>query len=244
MTQAFVGREDEITALHAFVAGGPRVLVVEGDAGIGKTTLVERFLAQLPDARVLRASGDDSRGEPELRDRRPAAALGRRRRTSTCFGADQHLSVGMELLERLGEHGSVVVVDDAHLADPDSLRALLFCARRLRDSTTLFILVVRGTAPDALSEGWLKLADGAILRPRPAHAGRRARARRAAGHDRDRRRRRAARRPHRRQPAAPACRPARAPGDRRLAARRPPPARAARVREARRRPRPPAASPT
>ena len=49
MTQAFVGREDEIAALRAHFAevavGTPRVLLIDGEAGIGKTTLVERFLA-------------------------------------------------------------------------------------------------------------------------------------------------------------------------------------------------------
>jgi predicted ATPase len=43
-TQAFVGREDEIAALGGFFAeaasGTPRVLLIDGEAGIGKTTLV------------------------------------------------------------------------------------------------------------------------------------------------------------------------------------------------------------
>ena len=60
----------------------------------------------------------------------------------------------------------MVVVDDAHLADADSLRALLFCARRLTESATLFVLIARGSALEALPEGWLKLADDAVLRPR------------------------------------------------------------------------------
>ena len=60
LTQAFVGRETEIAALgesFGAVAGGtPEVLVIEGDGGIGKTTLAERFLALHPEARVLRAN--------------------------------------------------------------------------------------------------------------------------------------------------------------------------------------------
>jgi MoxR-like ATPase len=47
-TSVFVGREAELGVLHdAFVeasAGRSQVLVVEGEGGIGKTTLVERFL--------------------------------------------------------------------------------------------------------------------------------------------------------------------------------------------------------
>ena len=41
-------------------AGHSQLLLVEGEAGIGKTTLVERFVAELQTAMVLRASGDDS----------------------------------------------------------------------------------------------------------------------------------------------------------------------------------------
>ena len=56
--------ERELRALHdAFAeasAGRSQILLVEGEAGIGKTTLVERFLSELPAVRVLRASGDES----------------------------------------------------------------------------------------------------------------------------------------------------------------------------------------
>ena len=37
-----------------------QILLVEGEAGIGKTTLVERFLSALPESRILRAPGDES----------------------------------------------------------------------------------------------------------------------------------------------------------------------------------------
>ena len=154
------------------------VLVIEGDGGIGKTTLAERFLALHPEARVLRASGDESeRGvsfaiiDQLLR----SAGID----TSDALGATQHLTVGLELLDRLGAadepRRTVVVIDDAHLADADSLRALLFCARRLSESATLFVLVVRGAASEVLPEGWLKLAGETVIRPQPLDTRRRAR---------------------------------------------------------------------
>jgi AAA ATPase-like protein len=63
-TSVFVGRQSELRALHdAFGAasdGHSQLLLVEGEAGIGKTTLVERFVAELETARVLLASGDES----------------------------------------------------------------------------------------------------------------------------------------------------------------------------------------
>ena len=174
MTQAFVGRETEIAALGecfgAVAGGAPEILVIEGDGGIGKTTLAERFLALHPEARILRASGDESeRGvsfaiiDQLLR----SAGID----TADALGATQHLTVGLALLDRLGAadepRRTVVVIDDAHLADADSLRALLFCARRLSESATLFVLVVRGAASEVLPEGWLKLAGETVIRPQP-----------------------------------------------------------------------------
>lgn len=169
MTQAFVGRREELAALGALfaevAAGVPKVLLVDGEAGIGKTTLVERFLASQPDVRVLRASGDESESNVSFAivDQllRSAGAT-----DAGVLAAGEHLTVGLQLLERLNsEHGDVVVVDDAHLADADSLRALLFCARRLAESATLLVLIVRGSAAEVLPEGWLKLAEEAPLRP-------------------------------------------------------------------------------
>ena len=57
-TSTLVGRDDELARLHASLAtalGGERRLVfVTGEAGIGKTALVESFLGQLGDADGLR----------------------------------------------------------------------------------------------------------------------------------------------------------------------------------------------
>ena len=61
MPAPFVDRERELRALNkAFTEGQAHVLVLEGEAGIGKTTLIDRFLASLPEVRVLRAAGEES----------------------------------------------------------------------------------------------------------------------------------------------------------------------------------------
>ncbi|MDA0181343.1 LuxR C-terminal-related transcriptional regulator [Solirubrobacter phytolaccae] len=169
-----MGRELEMAALGEVFAdaadGTPQVVLIEGEAGIGKTTLVERFLERCGEDRILRASGEETeRGvsfaivDQLMR----SAGAG----TVDVLGAGDHLTVGLELIELLGASDggrrTVVVIDDAHLADEASVRALLFCARRLSESATLFVLVVRGSAAVALPEGWLKLADESVLRPRP-----------------------------------------------------------------------------
>ena len=75
-----------------------------------------------------------------------------------------HVALGLELLELISsgtdDAPCVVVVDDAHLTDAESLRALLFAARRLLASRALVVLVVRGTTEETLPEGWRKLAAG------------------------------------------------------------------------------------
>lgn len=42
----FVGREDAYTQLHAFMQAGHRLVVIQAQGGIGKTTLARRFLRQ------------------------------------------------------------------------------------------------------------------------------------------------------------------------------------------------------
>ena len=155
-----------MAALHALlevVAGGAaRTLLIDGETGVGKTTLIERFVADLPDARVLSAYGDES----EARIRFAIADQLLRSagvKDANVLQAADHVGVGMALLEQLSHGGdgpTLVVVDDAHEADPDSLRALLFCARRLVGVAALIVLIVRGAAAEALPEGWSKLTGG------------------------------------------------------------------------------------
>ena len=60
----FVGRQHELdvvsAALEGVRLGRPRILLIEGEPGIGKTAFVHRFLARADDVVVLEASGDES----------------------------------------------------------------------------------------------------------------------------------------------------------------------------------------
>jgi DNA-binding CsgD family transcriptional regulator len=72
--------------------------------------------------------------------------------------------VGERILDVLGElevQGTVaVVIDDAHWADVDSLRALLFAHRRLVTERVLAILVVRPDEATRLPDGLRRMAAG------------------------------------------------------------------------------------
>ena len=58
----FVGRRAELAALraelHTVRSGIPRVVLLKGDAGIGKTVLIEQLLDGETDMSVLRATGE------------------------------------------------------------------------------------------------------------------------------------------------------------------------------------------
>jgi DNA-binding CsgD family transcriptional regulator len=172
-TSVFVDREREFALLQsAFdtaTAERSQTVVIEGEAGIGKTTLVERFVAQLAGTRLLRASGDES--EAHVPFAMADQLLRGAARTTNALQAAHHVPVGMELLELLtsgsGDTPTVVVIDEGHLVDADSMRALLFAARRLAGTPVLLLLVVRGVALQTLPEGWRKLAAaplGQVLR--------------------------------------------------------------------------------
>jgi DNA-binding CsgD family transcriptional regulator len=171
LTAVFVDRETELRALHdAFAtasSGNPQVLIIEGEAGIGKTTLIERFLSDLQETVALRAAGDESEAHVAFAIADQLLRSGGRR--SDALRAEQYVAVGLELLELAssapGEATSVIAIDDAHLADSESLRALLFATRRLVASRVLVILAVRGTAEDVLAEGWRKVSN--VLAPGP-----------------------------------------------------------------------------
>jgi DNA-binding CsgD family transcriptional regulator len=162
----FVGRRRELSALESELAhareGRPRVVLLEGAAGIGKTALIERFLASLDDVTVLRASGD------ETESRLAFGVLEQllRRSGEVVELAGDHISAGALALERIGalDPPIVLVIDDAHWADAASLRALLFVVRRLVADRVLIVIATREDA-FTLPEGLVKAASRIVLNP-------------------------------------------------------------------------------
>jgi hypothetical protein len=148
----FVGRSSELGLLRArfdAAAGGePQVVAVVGPAGIGKTALVERFVAGLGAVRVLRASGDEAGAllsyGAVAQLRRSAGPTGRE---LSAAPADAPVTVGLRLLDVLDElpDGPVVIVlDDAAWFDPPSASAIAFALRRLVADRVLAVVTVRG----------------------------------------------------------------------------------------------------
>src|SRR4051794_11256380 len=149
-----IGRQIECEALDRLLTnvrgGQSRVLVLRGEAGIGKSALLEHLAAGATDCRIARAAGVESEMELPFAGLHALCAplLGHLRRLpvpqsealSTAFGLtvgpppDRFL-VGLAVLTLLAdaaeERPLICLVDDAQWLDSVSAQTLAFVARRL-----------------------------------------------------------------------------------------------------------------
>jgi DNA-binding CsgD family transcriptional regulator/tetratricopeptide (TPR) repeat protein len=120
--------------LAAAVAGAGRLVVVGGEAGVGKSSLVRRFGDEhAAGVRVLRAACDG------LFTPQPLAPL-------HDLGLDSDGSrrdVFAATLEALSSEPTLVVVEDVHWADEATLDLLLYLARRIDRAPTLLVATYR-----------------------------------------------------------------------------------------------------
>ena len=160
------GRRNECDALDRLLtsvrAGQSQVLVVRGDAGVGKSALLEYLVESASGCRVARASGIEYEMELayaglhqlcapmlDLRERLPGP---QRDALETAFGlrADpppDRFVVGLAVLGLLSEVAEeqplVCVVDDAQWLDRASALSLAFVARRLLAESVGLVFAVR-----------------------------------------------------------------------------------------------------
>ena len=175
----FVGRADELALLNAEMqrvrSGEPRLVWLTGEAGIGKTSLVRRFIGGLSGVRVLWAGGDEN--ETDLPYGVINQLLSDLLASDTGSGLaalrpdSDPLAVGADLLSELGAlqtSGPVlVVIDDAQWADHRSAQALVFVARRLRSDQVMILLSSRSNAPDPRQLWERALAQSQLTRRLP-----------------------------------------------------------------------------
>ena len=152
--------------LEAVRSGHSAVLVLRGEAGIGKTALVEYAAERGEDCRALRAAGVES--EREL----PFAALHQlcfplldglerlpppqRDALATAFGLStgtppDRFIVGLAVLGLLSDAAHeplLCLVDDAHWLDRVSAQVLAFVARRLQAESVALLFATRTTSDD------------------------------------------------------------------------------------------------
>src|SRR6204780_4209732 len=158
--------------MQAVRGGRPRVVLVEGEAGIGKSGLISRFVSEQRDVCPLRVAGDEAEmllawgvvdqllaaaGQALVKGS-PRAGMARRK------DADP-LAVGAQLVEAIGDlqggdRGVVVVVDDLHWSDQPSAQALLFALRRMQADRVLGLVSARPDELSRLGEAWSRFAEG------------------------------------------------------------------------------------
>jgi predicted ATPase len=197
---------EEATAMAT--GGTPGVVVIEGPAGIGKTSLLRavRRAAGSLGLRVLAARGGELEHELELGVARQlfepllrTASESERTELFADFGgAAAHLfgfggrKPGLDpdeyaclhalyrLCMRLADHSPLmVIIDDLQWADAASLRWLVYLARRLEDQPLLLVLGWRSDEVSPSGDGLAPIAaEAGARRIRPQPLGRRHRIRR------------------------------------------------------------------
>jgi DNA-binding CsgD family transcriptional regulator len=162
---AIIGREAELVAVERFllrVPAGPAALIVEGEAGIGKTTVwleaVRRAEARAFRVLVARPAESEARlsyaaladlvgnvfdelrtGLPPVQERALAAALVRAEPDQSAEPRTTATGV-VGILAALADLSPVLLaVDDVQWLDPASEHALVFAARRLPDRVGLLL---------------------------------------------------------------------------------------------------------
>lgn len=142
-------------AVHRLRQGRSSVVLIAGEPGIGKTTLLTRFLAELPtDVRRWLGRCDDLVAAQPLgaiadayRDARRAGALAPTASADTLAGAleaGDQAKVINALHDQLGAAPPLVfVVEDLHWADDATLDVLAYLMRRLEWLAVLLVLSYR-----------------------------------------------------------------------------------------------------
>ncbi|MET7402656.1 AAA family ATPase, partial [Dactylosporangium sp. NPDC005572] len=161
------GRAAELAAVEALLAGARAgrgaALVVRGHAGIGKTTLLAAAHRSAAEAgmAVLTMNGAEAEATlpfaglhqllTPLPNHLPTLTPRLQRTLRAAFGQDDTrpdlFTVGLAVLELLGDRAAgaplLILAEDAHWLDPETLDVLVFVARRLAAEPIAVMMAVR-----------------------------------------------------------------------------------------------------
>jgi DNA-binding CsgD family transcriptional regulator len=188
----FLDRDRERDVLDRLIAGvragQSRVLVLRGEAGIGKSALLGHLSAAAAGCRIARAAGVESEMElafaglhalcSPMLDRLGQLPSPQRDALSIAFGmsagpAPDRFLVGLAVLSLMAdvaeEQPLVCIVDDAQWLDRVSAQTLSFVARRLLAERVGLVFALRESAGEHELEGLPELVVEGLA---PADAGR------------------------------------------------------------------------
>lgn len=132
-------------SLAAATGGSGSFVLISGEAGIGKTSLVRAFLDRLEgDVRVLSGACDDLATPRALGPFHDMAYSGARRLREALQSGERN-DVFPAVLAEFGDSPSTLVatIEDVHWADDGTLDVLRFIARRLESLRAVIILTYR-----------------------------------------------------------------------------------------------------
>jgi DNA-binding CsgD family transcriptional regulator len=184
-TSTLLGRRGECAALDQLVAtvraGLSRALVLRGEAGVGKSALLEYLVQHAPGCGIARAAGVESEMELAFAglhqlcapfvDRLERLPGPQREALGTAFGvrdgdAPDRFLVGLAVLSLLSdvaeERPLICLLDDAQWLDEASAQALAFVGRRLGAESVGLIFAVRDRAGEPHLEGLPELVIGGL----------------------------------------------------------------------------------
>lgn len=168
-----VGRESEERELRRWIdealRGDPRLVLITGEAGIGKTYVVDDLQAALVAEETLTARGlvSEHPGAPPFWPwRQIEAQLGAEGLFGEIVGSDPEADrfarfdeVSRWLKEQaVDARGVVVVLEDVHRSDLPSLRVLAHVAQQLRDEPVALIATHRSD-PSDYTAGFAEVLD-------------------------------------------------------------------------------------
>jgi DNA-binding CsgD family transcriptional regulator len=184
-TPGLLGRRSECETLDRLVAtvraGQSAVLVVRGEAGVGKSALLAYLVERASGCRVARAAGAESEMElpfaglhqlcGRMLDRLDRLPAPQRDALATAFGLSagdppDRFLVGLAVLSLLAEVAEdrplVCAVDEAQWQDRASAQTLAFVARRLLAEAVGLVFAVREPSPTQDLAGLPELVVGGL----------------------------------------------------------------------------------
>jgi DNA-binding CsgD family transcriptional regulator len=184
-TSTLLGRRSECAELDQLVAtvraGLSRALVLRGEAGVGKSALLEYLVQHATGCGIARAAGVESEAELAFAglhqlcapfvDRLERLPGPQREALGTAFGmrdgdAPDRFLVGLAVLSLLSdvaeERPLVCIVDDAQWLDEASAQALAFVGRRLGAESIGLVFAARNRAGETYLERLPELVIGGL----------------------------------------------------------------------------------
>jgi DNA-binding CsgD family transcriptional regulator len=159
-----VGRTREwrtlVGAVESARHGNPSVVLVQGEAGIGKTALARAVTESLGDVQVVRGEGfPTSLPEPydTLSQMLPAVVARPATAGMTPFAAATRVIAALDAAP--GGTTTCLLVDDLHWVDPDSAEALAMVARRLRPGDQACVLAFSRPLGAGVQPAWRRLVE-------------------------------------------------------------------------------------